>query len=232
MAVITSLIASIIFYLVFQFIPERKKRNKIRPRVEIELTEIADQLFFYLEIPLNYDLHFASQFQDGIKNGSLSAEDYELYLYNKCLNNSYLYDRNKSKLIVCGLKLREYADQTSEKIHQVMLNQNYLSAEEILIIEDINRLLHTYDYDWSAVDEINGMKLYPVNPTISYMSENFHKLQDLYIDLRNILFKCEMLRKETRQGRDRFFSLQSESAIYEISKHNYDKVTKSQIAVL
>ena len=187
MAVITSLIASIIFYLVFQFIPERKKRNKIRPRVEIELTEIADQLFFYLEIPLHYDLHFASQFQDRIKSGSLSAEDYELFLYSKCLNESYLYDRNKSKLIVCGHKLREYADQTSEKIHQVMLNQNYLSAEEILIIEDINRLLHTYDYDWSAVDEINGIKLYPVNPTISYMHENFHKLLVLYIDLRNIL---------------------------------------------
>ena len=48
-AVVTSLIASLIFGLFFSFIPSRIRYFRIRPRVENDLSSITNQLLHFLE---------------------------------------------------------------------------------------------------------------------------------------------------------------------------------------
>ena len=44
-AIVTSFIASVVFFLIFEYIPKRKEYHKIRPRIEVELMEISEHFF-------------------------------------------------------------------------------------------------------------------------------------------------------------------------------------------
>ena len=225
-AVITSLVASIVFYLFFQLIPEKNRYRRIRPRIEIELTEIASSLFFYLEEPFRYNTHFASFFQDEMCNGFINKKDFELGLYNKCLNESYLFDENKGKMIVVGNILKKYADEISKKIHQVLLNQQYLTSNEILIIEDIDRLLYTHSYDSNATDQIGNRIFRPVNPSLSYMCHTFYKLYLLWLELRQVMFKYSYIKKECRQGREKYFGLKWSYVKFLVANKDYKRANQ------
>lgn len=225
-AIVTSFIASVVFFLIFEYIPKRKEYHKIRPRIEVELMEISEQLFFYIEFPMKHAEHSTSFFQDAIREGQLTQSDYELGLYNKCLNNTYLYDMNAKKLMMVGDSLKKQSAQIEESIQRVLMNQGYLDAEEILILEDTIRLLHTYSFDTNAVSYLGGVKLYPVNPTISYMQSNFYELYKLYSELRAKLFECREIRHEKRQGKNRYYRLQCENIIYLIGNKDYDNAEK------
>ena len=170
--------------------------------------------------------HFASLFQTDIKEKGLSKEDFEIGLYNKCLNETYLFDENADKLMVIGNEQKKFADQISNKIQRVLMNQQYLSTDEILIIEDIDRLLYTYSYDTGAFDKLGKVMVHPINPTISYMNGNYYMLYQLWCDLRFSLYECKHLRKENRQGKNRYFSLQLENILYSIRVKEYNKADK------
>lgn len=225
-AIATSFIASIVFYFFFEFIPKRVKHHKIRPRIEVELMEISEQLFFLIECPLRHSGHSPSFFQDEIREDRINLSDYELGLYNKCLNQTYLYDENANKMMVVGDSMKKQSNQIEHSIQRVLMNQDYLSAEEILILEDIVRLLHTYSYDTDAVVSIGEAKLYPVNPTISYMWKNFYELYKLYREIRKRQYNFKEIRCEKRQGKERFYRLQWEYTLYLIGKKDYDAAKK------
>lgn len=147
-------------------------------------------------------------------------------MYNKCLNESYLFDENKDKMIVIGKILKKQADEVSKKIRQVLLNQQYLTSSEILIIEDIDRLLYTHLYDSNAFDQIGNYILRPVNPTLSYMSHNFYKLYLLWIELRLIMFKYSYIKKECRQGYETFMGLKLSYVKFLVLNKEYKKAKK------
>ena len=226
MAIITSFIASFLFFAFFQYIPEKGKYGRIRPRIEVELMEISDALFFYLETPLRHSQHFASLFQKRIKYGTLTKDDFEICLYNKCLNETYLFDESAGKMEIVGPRLQKQANEISKKIQQVLMNQQYLSASEILIIEDINRLLFVYEYEGNAVDKIGKLTVRPINPSISYMSENFSKLLSLYRELRQLMFKYKHIKNEKRQGKQKFFSLQWDNISDRINQQDYKEAER------
>lgn len=224
-AIATSLLASVIFYIIFDLKPTKKKYRKIRPRIEVELMEITESLFFFIEISLKHNKHFASFFQQEITDGSLEDSDFELCLYNKCLSEDYLFDENANALIVVGPELQKKADQLSSQIQQVLISQAFLTPEEILIIEDIHRLLHVYSYDMKAVDDLGGIKTRVVNPTISYMHGTFKKLLTLRNELRGELYRCKLIHEEKRQGNTRYFTLQTEFARQLINNQDYSKAS-------
>ena len=226
MAVITSLVASIVFYLFFQLMPEKIRYRRIRPRIEVELTEIASSLFFYLEEPFKCNMHSASFFQDDLCNGFINKRDFELGLYNKCLNESYLFDENKDKMVVVGNVLKKQADEVSKKIHQVLLNQHYLTSNEILIIEDIDRLLYTHLYDSKASTQVQNYILRSVNPSLSYMCHTFYKLYHLWLELRQIMFKYSYIKMERRQGCEKYFALRWSYVNFLVANKVYKRAQK------
>jgi hypothetical protein len=225
-AIVTSLLASIVFYIVFQYIPEKLKYRKIRPRIEVELTEIASSLRIYLGCAFDYNAYRSAPYDEDFNTESLSEWDFKIALGNKCLNESYLFDENKDKLIVIGKMLKERADKTSKKIWQVLSNQHFLTADEILIIEDIDRLLWTYSYDFNAVTKIGNWALYPVDPSLSSSVHNFFKLYQLWVELRHIMFKFSYIKKEHRQGMEKYFALKSNYLKILVANKEYKKAEK------
>jgi len=226
-AILTSLVASVVFYIFFDFIPNRIKYKRIRPRVEVEITEICDQLFFYLDSAMHHEEHVPSFFQSEIQEGAMTEDDFEIGLYNKCLNRSYCLDDQASKMIFIGATLEIYAKRISSKIQQVLMNQAFLSPEEILIVEDIDRLLYTYLYNNNAVEKIGTVTVVPINPTISYMRHNFYQLYELYIQLSKEMFRYKHIADETRQGKMRYLNLNRRQILYLLNKQKYKEAKKA-----
>lgn len=225
-AITTSLIASVVFYVVSQLVPEKLRYRKIRPRIEVELTEIAASLFFYLETPFRHNIHSSSHFQDELNNETISEKDFKIGLSNKILNESYLFDENRDKMMVVGQILKKQADEVSKKIRQVLSNQHFLTADEILIIEDIDRLLFTHLYDSNATDQIGNFVIRPIDPSLSYMSHNFYRLYKLWVELRHVMFKYSYIKNEYRQGKEKYFGLKWGYIKLLITNKEYKKAKK------
>ena len=51
-AVVTSLIASVVFWIIFNYIPDKRRYNKVRPKVEFDIYEIFFGLGGYIRIAL------------------------------------------------------------------------------------------------------------------------------------------------------------------------------------
>ncbi|AWY01205.1 hypothetical protein A8139_15475 [Marinomonas primoryensis] len=90
--ILLSVVAAIVFWLVFSYLPERKRRKKLRPIVELALFDAYKKLFSLFDLVMRHSSHSPSFFQSKIRAGNLSEEDIQLGLQNKCLNESYLYD--------------------------------------------------------------------------------------------------------------------------------------------
>lgn len=232
LAIVTSLISSIIFFLVFNYIPEKIKYNKIRPRIEVELYELTSLLFHYLEISTQHNLHSPSFFQQEINDGSLTPDDFSIFLYNKCLNESYLYDVNKDFFLVVGNLLKEQANNISKMIHQIFLNQNYLTPKEYLILEEIDRLLFVYSFDDSADIRIGNNIYHPANPSIHYMGNNFYRIMKKNCELKECLFSSKLLCHDLSHGLDFYPALKAQQVHILVNKRKYKKAKKIILKLL
>lgn len=194
--IILSIIAAIIFWLVFNYFPEKRKFKKIRPKIEFDLFQIHFELVFYF-----FKLYQISPFrsvenQHKIEAGCLTKNEIELWLQNKCLNDTYKYDSNSNKLIPIGEELKRIALKYSERLQKLLNFVDYLSVNEILLLQKIEYILFTYDYESEAVLIVGNTKHYPINPNIAYMSENIFELYQLYIELRKTILDYKLIDRD------------------------------------
>ena len=80
--ILLSVVAAIIFWLVFSHIPEQKRRKKLRPIVELALFDTYKKLFSLFDLVMRHSSHSPSFFQSQIRAGNLSEEDIKLGLQN------------------------------------------------------------------------------------------------------------------------------------------------------
>lgn len=211
LAIILSIIAGIIFWFIFTFIPDKIKYKKIRPLVELKMSTIYGKLFSYVDLAMINNINSPSMFQEEIKLGKLKKEDIELGLQNKCLNESYLYDENSKILIPIGNTLNSLAKEIDKSIDRIFAFYTFLSADEILLLEDIRNKIFTYDYEDNAVSIISGQEYLPDNPNIGYMSENIYYMYTLFLRLQKIIF--------TNKYRERGIILELISQQYALKKY-------------
>jgi hypothetical protein len=88
-AIVTSLIASVVFWLVFNVIPNAVERKRIKQLLDFDLYQIYTKLAHFLEIPLRHSNHSPSHLQMRLYQGLLKKEVYDLYLSTKCLTEEY-----------------------------------------------------------------------------------------------------------------------------------------------
>lgn len=191
-SIILSIIAAIIFWLAFSFFPEKYRRDKIRPKLDLDIYQVYGTLFSIFDLIMRSNDHSPSTFQNKINGNKLNIEDIELGLQNKCLNETYLYDQNVSKLLITGKNIFEKANKIDEITERLFSFSNYLAAGEILLLEQIRKKLQVYDlkgFSRSAVSVIGNTQYMPVNPSLSYMKNNLFDLDQLFIQLRSIVFK-------------------------------------------
>lgn len=133
--------------------------------------------------------------QHEIMAGCLTKEEIEIWLQDKCLNDTYKFDENKEKFISIGNDLEQIAFKYSERLNKILNFIDYLSVEEILLLQKIEYKLFTYNYKGSAESKIGGKKYYPLRPNLAYMTENYFELYQLYLTLRNIVLDYKLIDK-------------------------------------
>jgi hypothetical protein len=190
--ILLSFIAAIIFWTAFSYLPETARQNKIRPKLDLDMYSVYSNLFSILDMIMRPSEHSPSSFQQKIRSGKLAREDIELGLQDKCLNETYLYDTTISRVLqVTGKSLYDRASKIDVTVERIFNFSDYLSAEEILLLEKIRKQLQVHalgDYNSNAAVIIGGKELRPVNPSISYMSQNLFGLYQLFVQLQELVF--------------------------------------------
>src|ERR1700680_1292005 len=81
-AILLNIAAAIIFWIVFALLPERRRRNKLRPKLEFGIYQAYSTLFTQFDTVMRPNAHSPSTFQKKIKGKTLNADDIELGLQN------------------------------------------------------------------------------------------------------------------------------------------------------
>lgn len=191
----TSLIASIIFWLFFNVIPQKRRYDKIRPVVEYNIYEIFFGILGYLEIGLKTHIHTSFFPQLNIKAGLVTQEEYSFWLKNKCLNETYKIDEVGKYFITVGEKLENSSKGICRKIEECLKYMEFLDAKEFLVLRKVVAKLTTYSYMEQAEESINGHTYRPVVLHLSYMAENFYELNQLYLDLQKCIWSYKKVDK-------------------------------------
>ncbi len=208
--ILLSVVAAIVFWLAFSYVPEKKRCNKLRPIVELALFDTYKQLFYLFDLVMRHRSHSPSFFQSKIRAGNLSENDIKLGLQNKCLNESYLYDPNvKDALLVVGEEILDRTLDIDELANKVLSFHTYATAEELVLLEKIREKIRVYDFGERHIKRpcgstINGKMFRPVDPSISYRYKNFFELYQLFCQLQKLVLNHRPL------DRDRFlYKMQS-----------------------
>lgn len=229
--IILSIIAAIIFWIAFSYIPERNRKRKIRFKIEHEIYQVYTKLFFLFDTVMRFNNHSPSNYQSEIRGNKLKPRDIELGLQNKCLNEHYLYDKAiEGKLLPIGKTLADNSKKIDSSIDRIFDFNIYLISDEILLLEEIRKKLHVYDlenYNKEAVSKIGLVELYPVNPSISYMKNNLSEIYELYKTLQGTVFKYSLENREIQINmiQHYYYSEEYEKAIkaIEVGKTKYPK---------
>ncbi|MCG6467172.1 hypothetical protein K6U37_12005, partial [Vibrio parahaemolyticus] len=178
MPIMLSLIAAVFFWFVFSFVPDRTRKNKIRIKVKHNFKNLESELFFLFNEILYYNGRHVHGNQQQIRSGKLTEEVLYKYLSFKCLSNRYLLDRIAKELFsdISG-SLRARKEKAITIVDELFLLLDYLSADEILMLENIKTKLNVYSFSDS------GSLWVPVNPSINYMAGNLMELYESYYDL-------------------------------------------------
>jgi hypothetical protein len=191
-SILLNIAAAIIFWLFFAYFPERHRRTKLRPKVELGIYQVYRTLFATFDSIMRSEARSPSSFQKKINGNALRPEDIELGLENKCLNETFLYDEKVSRsLIPIGKELFEMERVIDEATERLFAFSSYLTTREILILEQIRGTLQVYTlkhYDRPAGARIGDTRYMPVNPSLAYMKDNLAHLYELFDQLRDIVF--------------------------------------------
>ena len=208
--ILLSIVAAVIFWLVFSYLPERKRRVKLRPIVELALFDAYKQLFSLFDLIMRHSSNSPSFFQSEIRAGKLSEDDIALGLQNKCLNESYLYDPHvKDGLLVVGEKILDRTIDLDELANKVLSFHTYATAEELVLLEQIREKIRVYHFGERHIKKpcgaiINGQIHHPVDPSMSYRRGNFYEIYQLFCKLQTLVLNHRPL------DRDRFiYKMQS-----------------------
>jgi hypothetical protein len=191
-AILLNVAAAIIFWLIFAVIPERRRRNKLRPKLELGIHQVYSRLFALFDTIMRFADRSPSSFQKKIMGKSLQPEDIELGLQNKCLNPTFLYDKSVNpSLLVIGKELFESWQKIDQTTERVFAFSTYLSTTEILLLEQIRGKLEVYGpdhFDRSAAVAVGNAQYMPVNPSLSYMTASLVDLYQLFCKLQTVVF--------------------------------------------
>ncbi len=176
-----SIISAVIFWIAFNFFPEKRRYNKIRPKVEYNIYSIYTSLFYYIDLALTHNINSPSMFQHEIRGGILQKETILLGLQNKSLIDYPRIDENSFSYITVGQSLGDIASRIYVEIDRLFSFNIYLETDEILLLEKIRTKLLTYDYK-------GNRQIIPVDCSLSYMTENIFDIYKLFLQLQNVVF--------------------------------------------
>jgi hypothetical protein len=175
-----SLFAAVVFYTIFNLLPQRAKRKKLRPIVIRDLNSLKQDLFFLFCTTMK-DTYYnsSSDFQSEIRSGNLKEHDLKLGLQNKCFTQKHISDINLQKIMIpIGDALLEHKITCEKIIDKIFNLSDYTTAKEILLIEEIRLKLNTY-----RIETTPGPFMALI-PSCSYLAYAYYPLYLLYLELQ------------------------------------------------
>lgn len=200
--ILLSVIAAVIFWLIFSYIPEQKRRNKLRPIVKLSLFDAYKQLFSLFDLVMRHSLTSPSFFQSKIHAGKLSEDDIKLGLQNKCLNESYLYEPHlRDALLVAGEAILDLSLGIDELCNKVLIFHTHATSEELILLERIREKIRTYHFGERDVKKpsgvvISGKVFHPIDPSLSYQRSNLYELYKLFSQLQKLVLNHSPLDRD------------------------------------
>ncbi|MDD3773560.1 MAG: hypothetical protein PHC38_13030 [Weeksellaceae bacterium] len=228
-----SVIAAIIFWFAFSYFPEHSRKKRIRVKLDLEIYQVYTEIFSLFDTVFRKNNHSPSDYQSQIRGEKLNRRDIEIGLQNKCLNETYFYyPEIQHALLPIGKSLYNNIQKIDRIIDRLFNFGMYLHSEEILLFENIRNKLNTYDlenYERNAISVIGGMQLKPVNPSLSYMTNNFNELYDLYKQLQKLVFQNKLENRNifVSKVQYHFYNGQYEETI-KLIKNNSHKYSKDE----
>lgn len=210
-AIVTSLVASAVFWLASDYLPKWRAKRKVQPLIDYDLYQVYMELFFYLELPFRPRVDRSSDYQGEIFSGQLTEDDFKTFLSTKCLSEDYRRIDEKAKsLVPIGDILKSKADGIAQIINQLYVFNHYLTAEQILLCRNILDKIYRYSYDMPAFESIGRNTVFHVvDPTLYFMSEVFFELYGLFLQLQKYInrgidlssFKSRSIETESRRAK-------------------------------
>lgn len=193
--IISSIFAGIIFWFIFSYIPERKRRISFGAGVFNDLLVLNSQIFSYFDLLLRFQKNSPSNFQDKIHGCSLSEDEIKLGLQNKIISQSYI---EKSPIahhfLSIGNEILTAATKMDVVIERLYSFNYFLSAQEVQLIRDMHEKIHRYvPYIESNIDRAEAL---PVNPTLAFMIGTLLPLQIDYSKFRKLIFKKNLMDRD------------------------------------
>ncbi|MGK0271388.1 MAG: hypothetical protein ACI88H_002047 [Cocleimonas sp.] len=178
--ILLSVIAAIIFWIAFSFLPEKKKATKVRVKIKVNFKSLESDLFFLFNEVLYFNGRHVHGNQQMLRSGLLTKEVLEKYLSFKCISSQHLIDDfSKNTFSDISHVLTQRRDSAVSNIDELFKLIDYLSGDEVVNLERIKSLLNTYSFN------NNSSVWVPVNPNISYMTNNLFDLYGCYMILLN-----------------------------------------------
>ena len=196
-AIVTSLIASIMFWVVFNVIPDRRERKKMKPLIDFDLYKIYMKLGHFVEMPFIHSKHSPALNQRQVFNGEVTKVDFGLFLSTKCETEEHKkIDDLAKNLIPIGHELAEISQEILGMIQKIYVFNKYLTAEQIKLCRKIADKITTYGYEDDAHLMVDGRLMVPLDPTMKSMKNMFFELYQLYLQLRTYLINQDTVDNE------------------------------------
>lgn len=204
--IILSLFSATIFWLLFSYLPKIKRLKKIRPKVNQDLETITTNLYATFTTIFKSSRSVNIIYNKKILNGTLTKEDIEIGLLNKCFAIDRLDDfKYKSSMISIGEDLEKFKFLIIKKIDELYFFSEFLSTNEIITLEKIKKILERQNIESPYIKN-----LFSFTP-------HFNELYQLYLNLNKITFNKKNRYIQTNEFYDFTFPL------YQIDYYFYNK---------
>lgn len=186
--IFSSIIAGFIFWLIFSFFPERKRRQSFGVGVFNDLLLLNGQIFAYFDFLLRHKEHSPSFFQEKIHACSLRKEELSLALQNKVISKDYLYELSvANQMMIVGEALLKKVSEIDLVINRLYSFNYFLSTKEIKLLRKIHGNIHTYT-PYIESNLFADKSMLPINRSISFMASSAFTLQEDFRELRDLVF--------------------------------------------
>ena len=187
--VLLSIIAGLIFWIIFQVLPDRRRKKKLRPKIENDLYNVSTSIYHLVELAFLHSENPVSHFHHDIRSGKVNQKDIELALFNKAKNHKHLVNQFSNNIVIGDL-IYKSTTKIRLSIERIFFFNEQLAVEEILVLEDIYQEINRYDF-FNKDDQFGSIiagRLYtPLNPTLSVYSQFFYDMLKLAQRLDKII---------------------------------------------
>ncbi|MGR6858982.1 hypothetical protein ACU5EH_00795 [Aliivibrio salmonicida] len=224
-----SIIAALIFWIINEFIPQKQRKKKIDPVLNLLFQKLESDIrcFIYSSLSPN-DCKVPA-----IDTKNLKALDFQFALKNKLPLSSSLPDDHviykhidKSRIIISGKEILEDINRINSRINNILLIQEFCTTEELVFVHNLRDIVNTYEpYLYMLINPTNSNErnFVPVDPSLSSLSSSFYSCYNL-VNKNNDLFdkrKSEpyfKLLKYIENGQNHLFSFKYERLSHELQE--------------